>query len=341
MHSLFISYHFPLIAGNCITFGGDYYTGLINPRRDDIDMVGAVVGDGILFQSFIINGFGVYQHEETQITDLLGNFTFQDFGCPGQDTEAPRCEYCLDESNWTGGLCTTSSADSDCGQPAVIEVDAGVETRLRFTHAGALFASQVCIDGHSVDIIAADGFPVEPYTTNCFIIFTAERYDVIIKVSTSSPWCHLDQISLQLTTFGTSSSQPETPGDYWIRFTTTEQETAASFVDDASNVQNHTHDFPHHGYAILRVKDSESSDEPQYLTDYSPMDCVDNSTVNCDADYVSLPVQLLAYFSLMSIPLIDCKSLPQWFTSMTMGCTAAPSRMHPERCVTSHKLCCS
>ena len=141
------------------------------------------MGDAILFQSFIINGQGVYQHEETQILEPFNNFTFQEFGCPGQDTVAPRCEYCLNPSTWTGELCTTSSADSDCGQPAVIEVDAGVETRLHFTHAGALFASQVCIDGHSVDIVAADGFPVEPYSTDCFIIFTAECYDAIIKVS--------------------------------------------------------------------------------------------------------------------------------------------------------------
>jgi hypothetical protein len=55
-----------------------------------------------------------------------------------------------------------------------------------------------------------------------------------------------------------------------------------------TNLEEYTEDFPHHGYAILRVKDSDSSAEPQYLQDYSPMACVDNSTVNCDADYVSL-----------------------------------------------------
>lgn len=172
----------------CITFGGDYFTGLLNPRRD-INFVGAVVGDGMLFQSFIINGQGIYQHDQTQIPDLIGETSFQDMQCPGQYTSPPRCEYCLNQENWTGELCTTSSGDSHCGQPAVIEVDAGTETRLRFAHAGGLFASQVCIDGHGVDLITADGTAIEPYSTDCFIIFTAERYDAIIKVRQALVHC--------------------------------------------------------------------------------------------------------------------------------------------------------
>lgn len=119
----------------------------------------AVVGDGKLFQSFIVNGQGMYHFAHTQINDTLGDLSFQEMQCPGQHTpdQAPRCEYCLDPETMTGQLCKESSADSICGAPGVIEVEAGKETRLRFIHGGALFAAQVCVDGHGVDIVAADG----------------------------------------------------------------------------------------------------------------------------------------------------------------------------------------
>jgi hypothetical protein len=58
--------HFLLVAGeNCITFGGNHFTGLLNKNVP----IGPVAGDGILFQSFIINGDGVYQYGATQIPD--------------------------------------------------------------------------------------------------------------------------------------------------------------------------------------------------------------------------------------------------------------------------------
>ena len=107
-----------------------------------------------------------------------------------------------------------------CGAPAVIEVEAGKETRLRFIQAGALYASQTCIDAHSVDLIAADGSVIQPHTTDCFIINPAERYDAIVA--------------------------PTTPGDYWIRFTTLEQQP----TNGAGLADTVYEGFPHHGYAI-------------------------------------------------------------------------------------------
>ena len=160
-----------LAAGNCITFGGSYFTGLINPGNDATQNVPAVVGDGILFQSFIVNGNGMYDYNNTQIKYSLGDQSFQDMQCPGQNIDPPRCEYCLNTTDWTSYACTESSADSICGSPTIISAAANTTTRLRFIHGGYLFAAQVCIDGHTVDIIAADGSNVEPYTTDCFAIF--------------------------------------------------------------------------------------------------------------------------------------------------------------------------
>jgi FtsP/CotA-like multicopper oxidase with cupredoxin domain len=262
------------LPGNCVTFGGNQFTGDLNPN---VHQIGAVVGDGMLFQSFIINGLGIYDYKATQIkgtmNDLIhGDMTFADMKCPGQSMNAPQCEYCFDPETWTSELCDESSGEGLCGQPAVIEVEVGVQTRLRFAHAGGLFAAQVCIDGNSVDIIAADGSPVQPYTTNCFIIFTAERYDVIVK--------------------------PNTPGDYLIRFSTTEERTA--------NSNNTKEGFPHFGYAILRV--SGSNGDHSLLADYSPPSC-NSMTVNCGPDY--------------------------WLSAKTMGCAAEPSELEPDRCITS------
>ena len=112
----------------------------------------------------------------------------------------------------------------------------------------SFFFFQVCIDGHNVDIIAADGTPVQPYTTNCFIIFPSERYDVIV--------------------------QPDTPGDYLIRFSTTEEATALS--------SEPMPEFPHFGYAIMRVGSGGG-----LLADFSPPSCNNSTAVNCGEEYVS------------------------------------------------------
>ncbi len=217
----------------------------------------------------------MYDYHGTQINATWDGSTFPEKQCPGQTLTPPRCEYCLNPDTWSAELCTTSSGESSCGAPAVIEVEAGKETRLRFIHAGALFASQTCIDAHSVDLITADGSAIEPYTTDCFIINPAERYDAMIA--------------------------PTTPGDYWIRFTTLEQQpTADSGSPDAIYAG-----FPHQGHAILRVTGS-AEDTISYLSDTSPVACDDAITTNCGEEY--------------------------WLTSTTMGCSPVVSMDDPDRC---------
>lgn len=243
--------------------------------------VGPVVGDGLLFTSAIVNGQGIYDYASTQINSTFAfakDQTYQEMQCPGQyNGNPPQCELCLNKETWTAELCDTSSGESLCGAPAVIEAKAGEETRLRFINGGALFAFQVCIDAHTMDIVAADGTPVVPHPTDCFIIYSAERYDAIIA--------------------------PTTPGDYWIRMTTTEQ-NSVSEITDLDNIGD---DYPHAGYAILRVTDDAS--DITYLSDTAPVACDDTITTNCGEKY--------------------------WFTSKTMGCAAGPSRLDPDRCVTA------
>ncbi len=267
---------------------------------------------------------------------FVANFTFQELLCPGQSATAPRCEYCLNKEDWTGVLCAESSADVDCGQPHLIEVDSGVETRLRLVHAGALFASHICIDGHGIDIIAADGGSIEPYRTDCFIIYPAERYDAMIMVSLFISFSFLHTWFSNISSFPSLRSQPKAVGDYLIRFTTLEQGTAGYYSGLGGLPNNYTSGFPHYGYAILRVKDPATNTQPQYLSDYSPIECDSQISVNCGADYVSLCAYMIILsrvHTLISSALFT--TYPQWFTSKTMGCAAGPSRMFPERCVTA------
>jgi FtsP/CotA-like multicopper oxidase with cupredoxin domain len=144
---------------------------------------------------------------------------------------------------------------------------------------GTPYFLSVCIDGHTVDIIAADGAPVEPYTTNCFIIYTAERYDVVVK--------------------------PETAGDYLIRFSTTEQQTAMAFEDPSIGPYNYTEGFPHFGYAILRVTASDGA-APALLSDFEPPACDNLTTVNCGTDYVCVMFLYLILAKILRALIFSC-----------------------------------
>lgn len=130
-------------GGNCVTFGGSRFTGDLNPFNLP-GVIGAVVGDGMFFQSFIVNGLGLYEYEATQVSGIgEGNQTFQDMRCPGQYLQAPKCEYCFNADTWESEVCTEQSGNGQsCGQPAVIEVEAGSQSRLRLAHAGGLFPAQ-------------------------------------------------------------------------------------------------------------------------------------------------------------------------------------------------------
>jgi len=192
----------------------------------------------------------MYDYHGTQINATWDGSDFIEKQCPGQLANPPRCEYCLNQADWSAKLCKESSGDSICGAPAVIEVEAGKESKLRFIHAGALFASQTCIDGHSVDLVTADGSAIEPHSTDCFIINPAERYDAIIA--------------------------PTKPGYYWIRFTTLEQQPTAGSGGPDEIYEG----FPHQGHAILRVTGSDS-----VLSDTSPLACDDTITTNCGENY--------------------------------------------------------
>lgn len=238
----------------------------------------------------IINGKGMYDWAASQIPGTfgsgLGPETFARQACPGQSTVPPQCEFCVNETDWTSYNCTTSAGDARCGELEVFEVQAGQPTRLQVINAGALYAAQICIDGHNMTVVAADTSPVQPYQTDCIIAYPAERYDVMITPSAVA-------------------------GDYWMRFTTAEQQIAADFSKNASLFGPDTPSFPHQAYAIVRVSESTGS-IPLYNTDTSPPNCTGNITVNCGYNY--------------------------WLDAVTLGCATGPSQQDPSRCKTTFEL---
>jgi len=240
--------------GNCITFGGPRFSGYLNPANVPT-FVGAVVGDGKLFASMLVNGRGVYDWNRTQIPKdiLLGDQTYEDMLCPGQSPNPPTCEFCPDPSDWSSSA--PCEGGDVCGQAEVVEVQTGNTVRLRLIQSSALFAFQVCVDAHPVEVIAADGQPTTPYPVDCVLIAPGERYDVRLQ-----------------------ANMP--PGDYAIRFTTVEQKVEAEF-GTADDFGPDTAGFPNQGIAILRYTGSTTAGSSLM----NPPACSAGITRNCGPDY--------------------------------------------------------
>jgi FtsP/CotA-like multicopper oxidase with cupredoxin domain len=62
----------------------------------------------------------------------------------------------------------------------VVAVPAGRTTRLRLIGTGSLAYLTVCVEGHSLTLIAADGVPVSPFTTTCVDLNLGQRLDVLL-----------------------------------------------------------------------------------------------------------------------------------------------------------------
>ncbi|XP_050712599.1 uncharacterized protein LOC126996265 [Eriocheir sinensis] len=76
----------------------------------------------------------------------------------------------------------------------VIKVVSGKRHRLRIISTSVLNCPVVVsVDGHRLTIIATDGSPIKPFATDSFVIYAAERFDVVIEAN-------------------------QTVDNYWIRF---------------------------------------------------------------------------------------------------------------------------
>lgn len=64
----------------------------------------------------------------------------------------------------------------------VVRVTPGLKHRLRFLDGGSYDCPMIIsVDGHRLTIIAMDGSPIVPYTTDSFIMLSGERFDVVLE----------------------------------------------------------------------------------------------------------------------------------------------------------------
>ncbi|MFV9634032.1 multicopper oxidase family protein [Mycobacterium neumannii] len=71
--------------------------------------------------------------------------------------------------------------------PQVVDYRAGQRIRLRVINAGSDTAFQVGVPGHSLRVIATDGFPVESRQADSVILGMGERADAIVTLQASAP----------------------------------------------------------------------------------------------------------------------------------------------------------
>jgi FtsP/CotA-like multicopper oxidase with cupredoxin domain len=69
--------------------------------------------------------------------------------------------------------------------PWMLQVKRGDRIRLRIINGSTSTFFRVALDGHELQIIAADGQPVEQLTASNIVVGTAERYDALVTVGKS------------------------------------------------------------------------------------------------------------------------------------------------------------
>ncbi|CAE1312425.1 unnamed protein product [Acanthosepion pharaonis] len=118
---------------------------------------------------------------------------------------------------------------------AKFTVKPGKKYRFRVIAAGALYPFEISVDGHKLQIVASDGFELEPYAADVLLINPGERFDFIITAN-------------------------ETIGNYWIRGITTEIK------------KNHTFEAILH---YEGAPDEEPNSSPKNCTQDDPSDTPD------------------------------------------------------------------
>jgi FtsP/CotA-like multicopper oxidase with cupredoxin domain len=67
--------------------------------------------------------------------------------------------------------------------PQVYDVKPGERIRLRLINAGSDTPFRVAVGGQPMSVIATDGYPVNPVSSNAILIGMGERYDVVVTVT--------------------------------------------------------------------------------------------------------------------------------------------------------------
>ena len=69
--------------------------------------------------------------------------------------------------------------------PTVLTVARGQRIRLRLINPSADTVFRVSVEGHAMHVVAADGVPVKPVSTDALLLGMGERYDVLVEAKAS------------------------------------------------------------------------------------------------------------------------------------------------------------
>lgn len=72
--------------------------------------------------------------------------------------------------------------------PAALEVRRGERVRLRLMNPAGQTTFRVALAGHAMEVVHADGRPVEPVRVDALLIGMGERYDVIVQADNPGAW---------------------------------------------------------------------------------------------------------------------------------------------------------
>ena len=80
----------------------------------------------------------------------------------------------------SSALNPAASASNPGCTHEVVAVPVGGTTRLRLIGTGSLAYLSICVEGHSLTVIAADGVPVQPLNVTCVDLNLGQRMDVLL-----------------------------------------------------------------------------------------------------------------------------------------------------------------
>jgi multicopper oxidase len=96
--------------------------------------------------------------------------------------------------------------------PWMLRVKRGDRVRLRLINGSAATFFRVTLDAHELQVIAADGQPVEPITVSDVVVGAAERYDALVTIGESGNFTlHAAALGTNLQALGVIYTDGSTP----------------------------------------------------------------------------------------------------------------------------------
>ncbi|KAI4602002.1 hypothetical protein KJ359_010868 [Pestalotiopsis sp. 9143b] len=138
-----------------------------------------VAWDGI-FGGILINGPATANYDED-----LGNLFLNDWSHLTADVEV-LAALASGPPTLDTGLINGTNVYNETGSRYETTFEAGKRYLLRLVNAAADSHFHFSIDNHTLEVIASDFVPIEPYTTDVVSIAMGQRYDVIVTANATA-----------------------------------------------------------------------------------------------------------------------------------------------------------